>query len=410
MEPRQPANDNPVLKSPPIFRRGSYATYMLLYAISGLVVLMGAGIGRHFFIPGTCTGHNFGFEAWFANWDGQWYNAILDHGYSDDEGGGFGSHVFFPLYPLLGAALQRLTGLGGELSLCLTSWLALLGLCLAWRHYAAAHPKPATAENGYIGLALLLFWPCAYFLRVDYTESLYLGLLVVFFLGIFRKWRFTYLVIICGLLTATRPTGILCNVVLLLHAWRRLEPHAFFSRSFRSLLLAAASAWGLAAYMGYEYLAFGDATLFLTKQIAWSYGESPWIFFERLPEMLSLRPVWNFLENGDWARPHTYPWIIQNHITFALAALLTAYGIIRRWLTPEETLYCCLSLALFYYYKAPFHMEAMGRYILSVLPIYLVFARILCALPAGTGMAVVALSACILFLHTGLYALMHCMY
>lgn len=378
---------------------------MILWLASGLLVLLAAQLAASYPINRTCSGHDFGFAAWFSNWDGQWYNLIATQGYHYSDARGYGPQVFFPLYPLLGAAVSAATGAGSEIALLLVSWLASAGLCCAWMRYAAA-----SGQGALWGLALLLFWPCAYFLRVDYTESLYMFLLCLFLLGMAEGWRLRWLVLLCGLLTAIRPTGIVCSLALALYLWRRRGDREPLPRAAWALAAAGASAWGMLCYMLYLWEASGDPLLFLSRQLAWNYSMPAGIFWLRLGDMLTLRPVWILFTSEHMLDVYTVNYAIQNGLGWVLGWVFLYVGWRRKWLPPEEILLCGVSLLLFYYFNAPKGMESVGRYVYSLLPLFLVMGRCLAAAPIAARYVVITLLATLLAMHTGMFRLMYCMY
>jgi hypothetical protein len=134
-------------------------------------------------------GRSFGALLTFPviRWDGDWYLAIARHGYALSAGPSPPRTNFFPLYPLLVGALERI-GLPMALAAVAVSitsmWLALYalgrlvelelapGLGKRWAH-------PDAAQLAVIALALS---PVSFFLSSAYAESLFLALSVGIFL------------------------------------------------------------------------------------------------------------------------------------------------------------------------------------------------------------------------------------
>jgi len=382
----------------------------LLYALSGgLVLLSGYFLSRYLSIK-RCTGHYFGYTSWLSNWDGQWYQYIVDRGYHYADDGGYGPQAFFPLYPLLGRLLGAISPLHGQLPLVSISWLSAFAFLFVWMRYATERIAMPLQRAALWGLALILFWPVSYFLRAAYTESLYLLLLTLFFYGCAKRWRPAYLVIITGLLTATRPTGVLASIVLAIHLFRRYPNASLSKRIAVSLALAAISAWGLYAYAAFLYVEFGDPFLFIGKQAAWNYRMPADIFLVRWREMLSFRPVWEFIVDGSLLRPDSYSWSLQNRVMWLLAGLLTATGCIKRWLSIEETVFCVMTLLLIYFTNGPKNMESVGRYVSTLVPLYLVMTRLLMALPITPRIALIGASAVLLAFQSAQFSLWGCVF
>jgi hypothetical protein len=378
--------------------------------MSGLLVLFGGYVLAKYLPVSRCTGHYFGYSSWLSNWDGQWYQYIAHRGYHYIGKDDYGPQVFFPLYPLLGRLLDVISPLHGQLPLIAVSWLAAWSFCLVWMRYAEVRIEAPRQNAALWGLALILLWPVSYFLRVAYTESLYLFLLTLFFYGCARQWHPLSLVAVTGLLTATRPTALLVCVVLALHLFLRARHLPLAKRLLLSALIGVASAWGMYAYIFYLYLDFGNPLLFVTKQMAWNYQMPADIFFRRWQEMLSLRPAWIFLVDGSLLDPSTYPWNLQNRAMWLVSLVLIAIGGLKRWLNAEELLFCVLTVLLIYYTHAAKNMESVGRYVFTLVPLYLVLTRLLLRLPLSLRLGVLALSATLLAVQSAHFSLWHCVF
>ena len=389
-----------------------YVLPLVLFSFSSLLVVAGGKFGSTFFQKGTCTGHYFGYRSWFSNWDGQWYQYIFEHGYHyTGDRGGYGPQVFFPLYPLFGFIVKTMSGLHGEYLPVTVSWLALAVFSCVWMHYAKEKlHKPIDAPVVLFSLALILFSPNSYFMRVAYTEALYITILAFFFLGLVRRWPIYTLIFICGLLTAARPTGIIACITLALHVWLCLRDKPFFMRTVLAGFVGLVSAWGLYSYMFYLHIVFGDSLLFMNKQLAWNYGMPLNVFWLKWQKMLSLRPIWGFLVDGSLRNISTYPWNLQNRFTVLLVIATIILGIQKKWLSLEEIVFCILSLLLFYVPNAPKGMESVGRYNLTLIPLVLVMARLLFKLPLVIRGGILFLLGFLLFLQTGLFSLWYCVY
>src|SRR5262245_35682188 len=115
------------------------------YALTSLVVLIGVTVGQHLLRPG---GHRRPVEPGpvpaFTAWDGNWYREVATGGYTHNPTGP-SRLAFFPLYPLLGQALARVTGWDSAVALLLISHLSLaaafaVAALYVQRRYAAGPP------------------------------------------------------------------------------------------------------------------------------------------------------------------------------------------------------------------------------------------------------------------------------
>src|SRR6185437_12483608 len=164
-----------------------------------------------------------GFVTAICRWACGWYTEIIRSGYDRAPTGPDlrANWAFFPLYPLLSRAVALLTGLApasAAVLLNLVLFPALVAVaCLFW-----------TATRGRAGAAwlALLFcaWPYGVHFSSAYTEALY-GLLLMLAMLALARDRVLLGGVAAGLLTATRPTGVIAVVVLgLARAWGRDRP------------------------------------------------------------------------------------------------------------------------------------------------------------------------------------------
>jgi hypothetical protein len=206
------------------------------------------------------------FNPW-ANWDGVWYIRIASHGYASYPD----SQAFFPLYPLLVHYLGR--ALGGEFELAgiVISLACFFALCLMLYKLVAREFSPRV---GFWTVVFLSFFPTSLFFQAVYTESLFLLLIVTcFYFSRRGTWPLAGL---AGLLaTATHISGIvlLLPMALLYLRERGWEPRRI-RLSAASLLLVPS---GLALWMAYLKLTFGDPLIFRRAQNHWGRSFAwPW--------------------------------------------------------------------------------------------------------------------------------------
>ncbi|HEV7585323.1 MAG TPA: mannosyltransferase family protein [Solirubrobacteraceae bacterium] len=272
--------------------RALWTSRALIWATCvGTILAFGFGPVRHAFIPPGVT-RGFGWlgdllAAPAARWDASWYLVIAHYGYRADLFPFTASRTaFFPAYPL---GLRGISTLGvppvlaGVLLSMLALALALYGIHrLATLEFASMTGRARAGSGDIARLAVLLtaFAPMAFFLSAVYSESLYLALSV----GVFwfaRHGRWAWVGALGALAAATRSTGLLLLVpalILYLYGPRRDRP-ADFARRARSPLpryrIRANLLWlglvpaGLAAYLGYLWLAGGEALSPFHAQQVW---------------------------------------------------------------------------------------------------------------------------------------------
>ena len=115
---------------------------------------------------------DFWFSGMFA-WDGGWYMNIAENGYISIQ-----STAFFPLYPMLIAAVSYLTGFGTGVSAVLISNVTFLAALYFLHKFIAAIWDRSVADKSILLAAL---FPGTMFFTMAYTEAMTLFLTALFF-------------------------------------------------------------------------------------------------------------------------------------------------------------------------------------------------------------------------------------
>lgn len=183
----------------------------------------------------------------WAHFDGIHYLRLAQNGYRDA-----GSQAFFPLYPLLINFFSPLfpSHLVAALAIdYLALTLAITGIFYLFSKFSSK------------SLLSLLLFPTSFFLISVYNESLFLALLVWFFVCLKeKKWFLASL--LAGLASGTRFIGILLSLSLLISLWKaRKSKHLF-----NSLFLLLLSITGFLLYIIFLTKNFGDPFLFFHVQ------------------------------------------------------------------------------------------------------------------------------------------------
>jgi len=234
-------------------------------------------------MPGNLVAHEIvaaPLEIW-ARWDSEWYLLIARQGYAIGDqlrSYSVGYHPedaagFFPLYPVLLGALERL-GMQGVLAGILLSNAALLiALTLLYRLCRDQWDEGAAANAVWV----LLGFPFSLFLSAVYSESLSLALVLACF-HLARRQRWEALAL-CGFLAAlARPTALLAAPAL---AWEVKERNG----GWRGAAALAGFPAGLAAFGVYCTAQFGDPLIWAERQSRWRGPISgPWQAFLRFLE------------------------------------------------------------------------------------------------------------------------------
>jgi hypothetical protein len=208
-----------------------------------------------------------------ANWDGQWYRSIVEHGYPQHLPTTNGvvqenAWAFYPMFPAL-VWVFTLTGLSFGAAASIVSLTAgAASMCLLYRLLRARCGDFLTA----LTVVAICFAPAAPILQAAYSDSLGMLLLVVALTCVERR-RHGWLLVTGLLLALTRPITLPLVVVTgveIVRRWRRRETDPFPVRERWELagvtaaLVAFAGLWP--AVTG---LVVGDWSAYSETQHAW---------------------------------------------------------------------------------------------------------------------------------------------
>jgi hypothetical protein len=219
-----------------------------------------------------------GAEQGLCQWDCEWYTHTIQDGYDPaprlrlyhDSA----NWAFFPLYPLLGRLVLDVTGMDAFWSGTLVSLLCFAGFAVLSCRYRALTRGVQARDTTW--LVLLAVYPFSLYYVIPYTESAYLLLTVLLLLAA-RTGNAAGAGLATGLLTATRPTGVLAIPYLLVerlwHARLALRPGLVLAERTRiladSAFPLALAPLGIVGYMAYLYWLTGDALAFSHVQLTW---------------------------------------------------------------------------------------------------------------------------------------------
>jgi hypothetical protein len=385
---------------------------LCVYYLSGAVVMLGILLGHYFLKP-----HKPMLEEpsvsplmerffWF---DGKWYRGITADGYKFDPKR-HSNIAFFPLYPLAARGIMLLTGCSSSWAMLLVAHASLVAAFVFLHAYARCrYPTDSETLAGCILIAFA-FLPATFFFRMAYSEALFVLITLVALMAMERRWPIVAVALTVGLVTATRPVGVALVPVFLLYLWQRQpRPVPFLLRSLALTPLACA---GILAYMGYQYLKFGQPLAFALTQEHWDQQlHVP--LLEKLRSLATLEPFWGPLVPSSpfyWERfeGHDNPFfslLFLNPIAFAGTAVLTAVGWWKRWLNSREIL-LAVGLLLIPYVTRGYEMSMQGgaRFAAAVVPVYLVAGQLLHRMPRPLAQALIGLCGFFLGAYAALFA------
>jgi hypothetical protein len=299
----------------------------------------------------------------WVDWDGGHYRIIATTGYGHPEN----TTAFYPFYPLVVRFVHLIVPGDVTYSMILVSNVASLVALVLLHRFVTAELGRDLAERTTFYLAA---YPFAFFLHVGYTESLFLAL-AVGSLYCMRRNRWWAAGCLAAFSSATRSTGVLLGAVMLFEYLRQRE---FRPRRIRLDGLAVLMApLGVAGFALYCWHKFGNPLQFSIAQRAWGRRFAlPWATLWHGVASLGHRPL-------------LYPMHIYNSIDvlFTLAGLVgMVLAVVGPWkLRPDQlflAVYGWLNLLLILCFPLGglLTMNSFPRYLLTVIPIFMVLARI----------------------------------
>lgn len=309
------------------------------------IMIVGLGLASSWVVePGPHFRGATTFLELFANWDTGWYLNIANEGYhfAPDRSS---SVAFFPLYPMLVAALGELmpTLVAGYL----VSNLAFLVALTLLRRLVLLDYEDAKLADRVVWFVLIS--PVTLFFSLIYTESLFFCLLLATLYAA-RQRRWWLVGILGALLSGTRALGVLVVVPVALE----------YSDCLRGGLLASlrrirwdaayltAIPLGLVAYMTYLHFAFGNAFAF---QVASAHWGRKFVFF--------LETV---IRVGRY-EPYFMTWFVSSLLSVVLLLWVAATRRLRMS-------YLTYAYVLLFFNLSSRLMESTPRYFAVLFPIY----------------------------------------
>lgn len=225
------------------------------------VALLGLGVLASWAIANEAvTSFGQALNLW-NRWDGPHYLDLAVHGYSATAPGDLPLFiVFFPLYPWLTGGVLRLVG-DPLVSALIVSGVASLFVAPLLARVVGAELGPRV---GHRAAWFALIFPTAYFFHVDYTESLFLALVLGSFLAA-RADRWWLAGALGALAALTRINGLVLILALGAEAatqWWTDPAHRFRWRWLTIGLVAV----GFGAYLLLNLGTYGNALTFLRIQ------------------------------------------------------------------------------------------------------------------------------------------------
>lgn len=199
----------------------------------------------------------------FSHFDGIHYLRLIQNGYDD-----MGSQAFFPVYPIFISLLTFSYFDPLYVAIFTNASLVLASL------YLVSRMLPQSSISKF--LLLFLSFPTSFYLLANYTESLFVFLVSLFFYLISEK-KYLFAAIVAGVASGTRVVGVFLGLALLVEL---IQYYRLFKSSLSkyfwiyatSLLLISVS--GLLLYCSYLYARYGDPLKFVHVMGMFGVGRS----------------------------------------------------------------------------------------------------------------------------------------
>lgn len=222
-----------------------------------------------------------------CKWDCKWYLTIINDGYdlvprtTPKIWKGLANWAFFPLYPIVVKLLSAITHIKPViLGVVLNQVFIFLSLLVFYRYLKLV----VNEINSRFGVIILAFSPFSIYFASVYTEALFLLLSLLSFYFM-RTGRLYLSAIFGGLLSATRPIGMMFSAVLFFFNLKSLDLSK--KNIIRACVLSVIAVFGLVIYMVYLQIHAGDFLAFKHIQTGWGrHGFKAGSFGQQLMNMV----------------------------------------------------------------------------------------------------------------------------
>lgn len=276
--------------------------------------------------------------------------AIATRGYDTDDG----SAAFFPLYPALINAADRLPGLGPLGAALLVSNASFAGALIVL--HGLTRLEGFSREAARLTVMLVAIFPTAFFLLAPYSEGPFLLASIASF-WFARKDRWGLAALAGALAAATRSIGFVLVIALGVEAVvrSRADGEPLLPR----LAAAAAVIAGPALYLAGWHVRFGDALAPWTAQQIWQR---------------EVRPPWQTLGDAAIAAWRYGGYWLVDVVVVAVVMIAVAAGL--RRLRACYSTYAIASLTVPLSYAWPTRpLLSMPRFVVVIFPAFWIVGR-----------------------------------
>ena len=388
---------------------------LMFYFVGNLIVLTAVVFGMEFVT--LCTGHHDAraiverdVSDAMAAWDGVWYQRIASDGYSYDPER-MSNIAFFPLFPMTARCVAKVTGLRMHDAMLLTSHgflMAAFWIAGVYLHKRAKQ-RDSGRESQFVLLAMAVY-PTTFYLRMSYSESSFLCASLLAMLGMVCRWPTLAIAMIIGVATAARSVGVALILPFLWHLWCERKSTGRFL--YQAALLMPVCVSGLAAFMIFQWQAFGDPLAFVKAHRHWYERIPPESYWDRIVAHVTLEPLWRVYDPTShccWSHepPTGFPLFSMQFMNpiFVLASWIAiGWGAYRIVLSGKEV-WLSLGLLAIPYLTHNYRSccTAEGRLASVIFPFYIVLGFWLSHLPQALSTGLIAIMSILLAAYTALF-------
>lgn len=328
-----------------LLARYSYLAQPLLLAVLAIIIATSAAIlGQHHeFAEAQAKGKTITSYMkpgrHFTQWDGYRYEEIIDGGYiyeksdssimADPRTGELRlkNVVWYPLYPALGWLVAKATGLPAHVALGIISQVCAAAAAMIFYAYCRRRYRPDLGASTDLGAAcavgLMLMGPFAIFMYANFTESLFVLLLVTFlWLLDLKTWRGWWCAAaVAAIASSCRSQGVLLGPILALTFLVQAREVRPLTRWACAVAMGIIASLGLLAYMIYLYAHFGDPLVFMKAQVYWCVGINSGTLRFAMNPLHALANVWKHL---GYFYPEDWPRLLESLAVIVPPVILLA--------------------------------------------------------------------------------------
>lgn len=309
----------------------------------------------------------FNWVSGFLHWDANWYNIVVETGYSSLQ-----STAFFPGYPLL---VKCITTIGVPFSYAslFSSWTCFVAAAALLFKLISARFGEAPAV-----LSTLMFcWsPQSVFLISPYSESLFALTTVLFLLSLDIKGKYgSYLcVLFAALASAQRFPGTLFAVSLVISRIVESRRSLRAGKIVRLMVMGVIGELGALAYMVYLYVKFKNPLSFMAAEHYWGRVLTVpfWTVLVSMKNMV-LHPggLGGNVNGAVFLNGNVYTVFLMDDAMAVLGIVATVLMVIRKDLPLNWTILSVFLLVVSVVTSpGGSSPESIGRYIMVILPLY----------------------------------------